>query len=111
MFCVVDEHGFNERVLHAGGMVLVNFWASWSDECRIMSSIMRDVAELLDKEDTIIQVDCEQQKRLARKLGVFGVPTLLIYIRGYQIARWSGTMIKDDLRKLIAAAKNHEQSQ
>ncbi|MGP8320102.1 MAG: thioredoxin family protein [Methanosarcinaceae archaeon] len=107
----MDEYSFNEQVLHAGGMVLVNIWAWWSDECRIMSSLMRNVAELLDKEDTIVQIDWEQQKHLTQKLEVFGVPTLLIYIDGCEAARRSGTMNRDDLMKLIAAVKSREQRQ
>lgn len=111
MSCIVDEYRFNEQVLHAGGMVLVNIWAWWSDECRIMSSLMSNVAELLDEKDIIVQIDWEQQKHLTQKLEVFGVPTLLIYIGGCEVARRSGTMNRDDLMKLIAAVKNREQRQ
>jgi hypothetical protein len=68
---------------------------------------MCNVAELLDKEDTIVQIDWEQQKHLTQKWEVFGAPTLLIYIGGCQAARRSGTMNRYDLMmKLIAAVKN-----
>jgi len=108
MLCVVDEDSFNEHVLHTGSMVLVNFWAWWSDECRDMASLMHNVAEFLDEQDVIVQVDWERQKRLAKKLGVFGVPTLVIYINGRELVRYSGTMNKDDFMKRIIEAKNRD---
>ena len=111
MLCVVDKDSFNEHVLHTRSMVLVNFWAWWSDECHTMSSLMRNVAHLLDEEDTIVQVDWDQHKKLAQELEVFGVPTLLMYICGREVARRSGTMSNDDLAKLIIEAKNREQNE
>ncbi len=110
MVCLVDEDSFNEHVLHTGSMVLVNFWAWWSDECHTMSSLMRNVAHLLDEQDAIVQVDWDQQKKLAQELEVFGVPTLLIYICGREVARRSGIMSNDDLAKLIIEAKNGDVS-
>ena len=67
---------------------------------------MRNVVALIDEQDAIVHIDWERQKRLARKLGVFGVPTLLIYINGRELARYSGTMDKNDLIMRITEAKN-----
>lgn len=106
MFCIVDERDFNEQVLCARGLVLVNFWTGWSDQCRIMSSLMRIMADLLDEQDAIVQIDWDQHRGLAQKLEVFGVPTLLIYISGCERARYSGTMNKQDLIRGIIQTKH-----
>jgi thioredoxin 1 len=106
MFNALNENDFNEQVLCANGMVLVNFWAWWSEECRNMASLMRNVAEFLDEQDAIVQVDWDKQKRLAQRLEVFGVPTLVIYINGRELVRYSGTMNRDDFMKRIVEAKN-----
>ncbi|MBC8180322.1 thioredoxin family protein [candidate division KSB1 bacterium] len=105
MFNVVDSNTFNEQVLSAQGMVLVNFWAWWSDECRKMSSLMRKVDGILDEQDAIVQIDWDQQKQFASDLEVIGVPSLLIYVRGDEIARYSGIMSKDELIKRVLKAK------
>lgn len=106
MVNIVDENSFDRHVLNARGMVLVNFWSRWSAECLIMSSLMHNMAHFLDKQDLIVQVDWDQQKRLARWLEVFGVPTLLIYSCGSELGRYSGTMSKDDLMKQLAETKS-----
>ena len=40
--------------MDTSGMVLVNFWAWWSDECGRMSSVMRKVTDFLDDKDAIV---------------------------------------------------------
>lgn len=108
MFHIVDQNGFHEQVLHASGMVLVNFWARWSDECHNMSSVMHNMTEFLDEQDAIVQLDWSQHRRLAQELEVLGVPTLLIYFHGCEVARYSGTMNEDDLRKRIIELKQRD---
>lgn len=105
MFNVVDANNFEKQVIHANDMVLVNFWAWWSYECRKMSSLMKKVDGILDEGDTIVQIDWDQQKKLAQELEVFGVPTLLIYVGGREVARYSGIMRKNELLKRIMDAK------
>jgi thioredoxin-like negative regulator of GroEL len=110
MFHVADENDFHERVLHASGMVLVNFWAWWSDECHNMSSIMHNMIKFPNEQDTLVQLDWNQHRRLARELEVYGVPTLLIYISGREVARYSGAMSEDDLARRIIEVKNRDGS-
>ena len=110
MFHVVNDNGFHEQVLHASGMVLVNFWAWWSDECGRMSTVMRKVTDLLDERDAIVQLDWDHHKGLARELEVFGVPTLLIYMKGNEVGRYSGTMSENDLIRRVIEAKNCDAS-
>jgi len=106
MIPVVNKETFKDNVLNNHGMVLVNFWAWWNDECRNMSILMHKVVSALDEYDKIVQVDWDQQKRLAQELEVFGVPTLLIYVGGTEVARYSGSMSKGGLLKRIVEAKN-----
>jgi thiol-disulfide isomerase/thioredoxin len=70
-----------------------------------MYPLLSNVADILDDQDAIVHIDWDRQKRLAQELEVFGVPTLLIYINGGEIARYSGTMNKVDLIKRIIEAK------
>ena len=97
MIRVEDRNSFKERVLSTKGMLLINFWAWWSKECRTMYEIMRDMAALVDEHDAIVQIDWERQKQLVQELEIFGVPTLLLYFNGSELARYSGTMNKNEL--------------
>jgi thioredoxin 1 len=110
MFDPLDSAKFGEYVLKSKGMVLVNFWTPWSQECRNMSSLMGDVQDLLVEQDRIVRVDWDQQRQLAKEFEVLGVPTLLIFVRGHEVARYYGTMNEEDLRKCVIEAKRSENS-
>lgn len=109
MFYTLNSTEFGEHVLKSKGVVLVNFWSPWSDECRYMSSLMDDVRDLLDEEDSIVQVDWDQERKLVQELEVFGVPTLLLFVCGNEVARYYGTMSEDDVRKCVEKAKKKKE--
>ncbi|MDL1963676.1 MAG: thioredoxin family protein [Deltaproteobacteria bacterium] len=109
--CFLDSKG-----AHALYRTFIKYYSidSWNRglcESIVCGEVNINVAEFLDKKDTIVQIDWEQRKHLTQKLKVFGVPTQLIYIGGCEAARRSGTMNRDDLMKLIAAVKSREQCQ
>lgn len=110
VFYQVGSANFGDYVLKSKGMVLVNFWSPWIEECRNMSSLMGDLQDLLDEQDTIFQVDWDQQRELVQELKILGVPTLLIFVCGNEVARYYGTMNKEDLRKCIVEAKKIDDS-
>ena len=107
MLRIDDENGLKKHSLDTKGMLLVNIWADWSIQCRNMSYVMRNIRALLDDKDTIVYIDWHHQKGLAKKLEVFGVPTLIIYFSGQEVARFSGTMSEVVLLRHIGTAKKN----
>lgn len=105
MFHSIDSASFGECVLKSKGLVVVNFWTPWSEECRYMSSLMADLQPFLDEQDSIVQVDWDRERHLVRKLDILGVPTLLLFVRGNEVARYYGTMSEDDLKKCVVELK------
>lgn len=107
MLHIDDENGFKKHALETEGILLVNFWASWSIQCRSMSHVMRKISALLDDKDAIACIDWHYRKGLAKKLEVFGVPTLILFFSGQEVARFSGTISKVVVLKRIGAVKKH----
>jgi thioredoxin 1 len=106
MFPPVNAANFDEQVLSAKGVVLVNVWAGWSEDCIQMSTTMRKLRNLLDEPDRIVQIEWDHQKKLANELKVYGIPTLLIFSSGSEIVRYSGIVAKHDLMTKIVEVKN-----
>lgn len=107
MFLTVNADNFDEQVLNANGVVLVNVWAGWSEDCMQMSTTMHKLKNLLDEQDAVVQIDWDQQKKLTNELMVYGIPTLLIFANGSEVARYSGIVNKDDLVTRIMEVKNN----
>jgi len=97
MFPLIDVNNFDQQILSSKGLVLINFWANWCEECMQMVSVMKDISKNLDEQDMIFQVDWDRQKQFAKMVEVFGVPTLLIYSGGVEVDRYFGIISKEEL--------------
>ena len=100
-----NRRQFKEKVRSADGLILANFWASWSRQSDHVSSLIHELAYLFDEQDTYIHLDWDQEKRLVKELNIIGVPTILIFSRGREVTRHSGEIEKDDLTRMLKKAK------
>lgn len=105
MIQVTTKSDFNEMVLITSGLKIINFWAAWSDACIHVFTLMQAITALLNGGDKIIFIDWDRQVGLARELKVYGVPSLLIYNGGFEVARGSGIISEFELKNWIEKEK------
>lgn len=97
-----------QRAQDVEGIVLINFWAGWSNASRQMFFNLREIDRCLDDHDAIVQVNWDQQEQLVEQLNVVGIPTLIIYQNGNEVARYLGVIEQDELLQKICQIKNRE---
>ena len=78
---VINTQEFNEEVLNGKGVVLVDFFATWSGPCKALSPILDELAEKV-KDVKIVKVDIDADSDLASEYRVMSVPTLKIFKDG-----------------------------
>lgn len=105
MFQVVNRSVIKKADLIGGGIVLVNIWAAWCDACLQMATLLPAITDLLNSDDKIVQIEWDMHGGLDRELKVFGVPTLLLYMDGHEIGRYSGTVALPELKRRIESVK------
>jgi len=66
-----------------------------------MKPVLQDLANDLNGAARILKVDIDKNKKLAEKLEVQSVPTLMIYKEGKVIWRRSGAQTKAKLMKAL----------
>ena len=79
------DFDFERDVLAAEKPTVVRFTAKWCGPCRTMSPIVEAVASR-NPGVNFIDVDVDEHEALAAKCGVAGVPTLMIYADGKNMA-------------------------
>jgi len=81
-----------DRYAGAGDLpVLVDFWAAWCAPCRMLAPVLEDVARRrIDVR--IAKVDTEAEPALAARFAIRSLPTLVLLLRGREIARLSGAV-------------------
>lgn len=81
--------------------VLVDFYATWCQPCKMMHPILEQVKAHLGDRIRIIKVDVDRQGQTALEYQIQAVPTLMLFRKGETLWRQSGVMSKADLLLVI----------
>lgn len=87
---------FND-VISADRLVLVDFFATWCQPCKMMHPVLEQVKEALGDKVCVIKVDVDKHGQTAAQYGIQGVPTLMLFRKGEILWRQSGLMARADL--------------
>ena len=72
--------------------LIVDCWASWCGPCLAMAPVYDEAAARLKPGIHLAKVDTEAEKAIAARLGIRGIPTLIAFRNGKEIARQSGAI-------------------
>jgi thioredoxin 2 len=72
--------------------VLVDLWAPWCAPCRVVGPGVEQAAATLAGRLKAVKVNIDQAPRTAERLGVQGIPTLLLLRDGREVARQVGAV-------------------
>ena len=78
-----------EETVTGSDIVLVDWWASWCGPCRSFAPVFEAAAS---KHDDIVfgKVDTEAEQRLAARMAIRSIPTLMIFREGVLVFSQSG---------------------
>lgn len=88
-------------VISGNQLVLVDFFATWCQPCKMMHPILEQVKAALGDKIRIIKLDVDKQGMTASQYGVQSVPTLMLFRQGEVLWRTSGVMQKTALLATI----------
>lgn len=93
----LTAHSF-ETHLHDNDIpLLVDFSANWCAPCRVLGPIFDLAARTLEPEVRLAKVDTDVEPKLAGAHGIRGLPTVILFHHGHEVARRAGSMALNDL--------------
>lgn len=88
-------------VISSDRLVLVDFFATWCQPCKMMHPILEQVKDVLGDRIRIIKVDVDKHNATAVQHQVRSVPTLMLFRHGKMLWRTSGVVPEKDLLDTI----------
>jgi thioredoxin 2 len=98
----VADARFEEQVLASPVPVLLDVWAPWCVPCRGMEPVIEELAASLAGRVRVAKLNVDRSPQAAARLRVVGVPTLIVFKGGREVARMVGAREKGDLMRALA---------
>lgn len=95
---------FEKEVLKSKIPVLVDFWTSWCSSCKILESILNELASELKNKLKIVKFDAGDPKnqKLVKKYQIQGIPNLQLFKNGKAVKELIGLKSKETLKKELS---------
>ena len=99
----VSDSSFEDDVLRASGPVLVDYWAEWCGPCKAIAPILDEVARDFEGRLDIAKLNVDENGAMAGKQGIRGIPTLVLFKNGQEVARHVGSLSKAQLTNFLGS--------
>lgn len=94
----ITDSSFETDVLKADGPVLVDFWAEWCGPCKMIGPSLEEISEELSGQVTITKLNIDDNPDVPGRLGVRGIPTMILFKNGQPAATKVGAEPKSRLK-------------
>ncbi len=99
----LTDANFQVEVLECSTPVLVDVWATWCGPCRLMAPMMDWAAEAYAGRLTVGKLEADPNPSSRDLMQVQGLPALVLFKDGQEIARHEGAMAKPQLQAFLDA--------
>ena len=101
----VTDASFGNEVEQAGGLTMVDFWATWCGPCRAVAPVVEQLAEQYAGKLRIAKLDTDANQRTAMRFNVRSIPSILFFKDGKVVDVFVGadprikTILEDKIQK------------
>lgn len=95
----LNSSNFEEEVLNYEGTVIVDFFATWCNPCKMQSPIIDEIAKEKEGIIKVCKLNVDDAPEIAEKYDVMSIPTIIIYNKGNIEKQFIGLTSKEEIEK------------
>jgi thioredoxin 1 len=99
----LSDANFQAEVMGYAGLVLVDVWATWCGPCRLMAPLMDWAASTYGDGLKVGKLEADPNPTSRDALQVQGLPALVLFRNGQELARHEGAMAQPQLKAFLDA--------
>ena len=100
----LTEDNFEQEVLRADGVVLVDFYAPWCGPCKMLAPLLEQLAGEFTGKVKFAKLNVDEAPESAGRYGITGVPTLMLFRGGNPVDQVVGLASPRGLRTWLEQA-------
>ena len=97
----VSDANFEKVTTDTTVPVVVDFYADWCGPCKIMAPLLDDAARRRAGELLIVKLDTDRNPVTGQRFGIRGIPTLIAFRSGKEVARRVGAVPPAELEAFL----------
>jgi thioredoxin 1 len=102
----LDERNYDEALVAAEGVMMVDFWAEWCGPCRAVGPVLEDLARTSGGAVTLAKVNVDENPGLAARYGIRSIPTILFVKGGKVQDQLIGAVPKPQIQAKLTAVSS-----
>src|SRR5215472_9991583 len=87
---LVSDQDFDQHVLQSTLPVIVEFTANWCPPCRVLAPVYSRLSDTYEGRLRFAKIDTDDNPLTQVRIGVQGIPTLILFAGGKEIGRLVG---------------------
>lgn len=92
---------WDEDVMKASELVMVDFWAVWCGPCQMVAPIVDELAKEYAGKIKVRKLNTDENPEIAGRYQVMSIPTILFFKNGQAVERLVGARPKRQFKEII----------
>lgn len=97
----VTSSNWDNEVIKAQGLVVIDFWAAWCGPCRMISPTVEELAKEYSGKIKVFKLNTDDNSEIASRYKIMGIPTIMFFKDGIKIDQIVGVVPKQHLKAKI----------